>query len=74
MDELWLPRIYYYHTEEMEYVGHVEDDMPITAYVEDGRFVRQFTAKTIVSLLLTLTLWYLTTLIMVYKGWPIRDD
>ena len=69
MDELWLPRIYYYHTEEMEYVGHVEDDMPITAYVEDGRFVRQFTAKTIVSLLR-----YLTTLIMVYKGWPIRDD
>ena len=50
MDKLWIPRIYYYHTEEMEHVGHVEDETPRIAFVQDGRFVKEFTAKTIVSL------------------------
>ena len=49
MDKMWIPRIYYYHTEEMEYVGHVEDETPRLSYVQDGRFVKPFAAKTIVS-------------------------
>jgi len=47
MDKFWIPRIYYYHTEEMEYVGHVEDETPRITHVQDGRFVKSFTAKTI---------------------------
>ena len=52
MDKLWIPRIYYYHTEEMEYIGHLDDETPKIIYVQEGRFVKQFTAKAIVSCLI----------------------